>query len=124
MNANFEIAQKIIHNEPMKNHTSFKIGGNADLFISVKTEKDLKQALDYAKQKQVPITIIGNGTNILVSDKGIRGLVIKIDIQYFEIVEKDNNFVIKVGSGNKIMALALQFKKMGILLLAVKSKEC
>ena len=114
MNANFEIAQKIIHNEPMKNHTSFKIGGNADLFISVKTEKDLKQALDYAKQKQVPITIIGNGTNILVSDKGIRGLVIKIDIQYFEIVEKDNNFVIKVGSGNKIMALALQFKKMGI----------
>jgi len=114
MNESFDIIQKIIHNESMKKHTSFKIGGNADLFVSVKTVEELKQVLDYAEQKQIPITIIGNGTNILVSDKGIRGLVIKIDIQYFETLEKNDYIEVNVGSGIKMMALAIQFKRMGI----------
>ena len=114
MNESFDIIQKIIHNESMKKHTSFKIGGNADLFVSVKTAEELKQVLDYAEQKQIPITIIGNGTNILVSDKGIRGLVIKIDIQYFETLEKNDYIEVNVGSGIKMMALAIQFKRMGI----------
>ena len=114
MNKSLEITQKIVYNESMKKHTSFKIGGNAELFIIVKTVEELKQALDYAKKKQIHVTIIGNGTNILVSDKGIKGLVIKIDIQYFEIFEKNDYIEIRVGSGNKMMALALQFKKKGI----------
>lgn len=114
MEDNFEITQKILYNEPMKKHTSFKIGGNADLFISVKNEKELKQALNYAKQKQLPITIIGNGSNILVSDKGIRGLVIKIDIQYININKKEDYVEIQVGSGNKMMGLAIQLKNQEI----------
>ena len=114
MNENNEITQKIINNEPMKKHTSFKIGGIADLFISVKTEEELKQAMFYAKHEQIPITIIGNGTNILVSDKGIRGLVIKIDIQHFEVNEKAEYTEVSVGSGNKMMALATQLKNLEI----------
>ena len=114
MNENIDIIQKIIYNEPMKNHTSFKIGGNADLFVSVKTIEELKQALFYAKQKQIPITIIGNGTNILVSDSGIRGIVIKIDIQKFDLKEENDYLEITVGSGNKMMALATQFKNQEI----------
>ena len=114
MNENNDIIQKIIYNEPMKNHTSFKIGGNADLFVSVKTIEELKQALFYAKQKQIPITIIGNGTNILVSDSGIRGIVIKIDIQKFDLKEENDYLEITVGSGNKMMALATQFKNQEI----------
>ena len=89
MDENNDIIQKIIYNEPMKKHTSFKIGGNADFFVSVKTIEELKQALFYAKQKQIPSTIIGNGTNILVSDSGIRGIVIKIDIQKFDLKEEN-----------------------------------
>ena len=80
MSEKFEITQKIIYNEPMRNHTSFKIGGNADLFVSVVNEDELKEALNYAKLKNLPITIIGNGSNLLVSDNGIRGIVLKIDI--------------------------------------------
>ena len=114
MNENIDIIQKIIYNEPMKNHTSFKIGGNADLFVSVKTIEELKQALFYAKQKQIPITIIGNGTNILVSDSGIRGIVIKIDIQKFDLKEENEHLEITVGSGNKMMALATQLKNQEI----------
>ena len=114
MNENIDIIQKIIYNEPMKNHTSFKIGGNADLFVIVKTIEELKQALFYAKQKQIPITIIGNGTNILVSDSGIRGIVIKIDIQKFDLKEENEHLEITVGSGNKMMALATQLKNQEI----------
>ena len=114
MDENNDIIQKIIFNEPMKKHTSFKIGGNADFFVSVKTIEELKQALFYAKQKQIPRTIIGNGTNILVSDSGIRGIVIKIDIQKFDIKEENDYIEISVGSGNKMMALATQLKKQEI----------
>ncbi len=114
MDENNDIIQKIIYNEPMKKHTSFKIGGNADFFVSVKTIEELKQALFYAKQKQIPSTIIGNGTNILVSDSGIRGIVIKIDIQKFDLKEENEYIEISVGSGNKMMALATQLKKQEI----------
>ena len=114
MSEKFEITQKIIYNEPMRNHTSFKIGGNADLFVSVVNEDELKQALNYAKLKNLPITIIGNGSNILVSDKGIRGLVIKIDIQFFKIEDNKKDIVVTVGSGNKMMALGIQLKEKEI----------
>ena len=114
MNENINIVQKIIYNEPMKKHTSFKIGGNADLFVSVKNAQELKQALRFAKQKQIHITIIGNGTNILVSDNGIRGIVIKMDIQFFDLKEKNDYVEISVGSGNKMMALATQLKNQEI----------
>ena len=114
MDENNDIIQKIIYNEPMKKHTSFKIGGNADFFVSVKTIEELKQALFYAKQKKIPRTIIGNGTNILVSDSGIRGIVIKIDIQKFDLKEENDYIEISVGSGNKMMALATQLKKQEI----------
>lgn len=64
-------------NEPMKNHTTFRIGGNADYFVSVNREQ-LPQILAVAKQDEVPVTIIGNGSNLLVKDGGIRGLVMEI----------------------------------------------
>ena len=114
MSEKFEITQKIIYNEPMRNHTSFKIGGNADLFVSVVNEDELKQALNYAKLKNLPITIIGNGSNLLVSDNGIRGLVIKIDIQLLKIENNKKEIVVTVGSGNKIMALGIQLKEKEI----------
>ena len=111
MSEKLEITQKIIYNEPMRNHTSFKIGGNADLFVSVVNEDELKQALNYAKLNNLPITIIGNGSNLLVSDNGIRGLVIKIDIQYLNIEDNKNDIIVRVGSGNKMMVLGIQLKE-------------
>ena len=114
MSEKYEITQKIIYNEPMRNHTSFKIGGNADLFVSVVNEDELKEALNYAKLKNLPITIIGNGSNLLVSDNGIRGLVIKIDIQFLKIENNKKDIVVTVGSGNKIMALGIQLKEKEI----------
>lgn len=100
------IEKKIKQNEPMKNHTSFKIGGTADLFLKVATIEELIQAIEYAKTKKIPIYFIGNGSNLLVTDKGIRGLVVKIDIQNISINKAENSVKVTVGAGYKMMALA------------------
>lgn len=114
--------------ESMKKHTSFKIGGNADFLISAKTVDDIKNILKFSKENNMELTIIGNGSNILVTDKGIRGIVMKIDLQEIEIqkkiddvanyanfdkVEEDeeiyssyNEVCIKVGAGVKLGKLA------------------
>jgi UDP-N-acetylmuramate dehydrogenase len=108
LKTNTNIEEKIIFDEPMKKHTSFKIGGTADEFIKATNEEELKEAIKYAKGKNLKITIIGNGSNLLVLDKGIRGLVIKIDIQKLEIGRKKKYAEITVGSGYKTMALGIK----------------
>ena len=100
------IEKKIIFDEPMKKHTSFKIGGIADLFLKVNSIEELKDAIRYAKENNISMQFIGNGSNILVTDKGIRGLVVKIDIDNIQMENKKDNYEIKVGAGCKMMVLA------------------
>ena len=102
------IKDKIIFDEPMKNHTSFKIGGKADQYIVVNSIEELSATLKYAKENKIPIYIIGNGSNILVTDKGIRGLVIKINIQNIKIEKLENYIQVTVGAGYKMMGLAIK----------------
>ncbi len=68
----------LLYNEPLRNHTTFKVGGEADAFLSVKTQEELIKALQWCHEKEVPYFVMGNGSNLLVSDKGYRGLVISI----------------------------------------------
>lgn len=82
-------------NEPMSKHTSFKIGGCADLFIRIDDVEKLKAVLHFAKLNEIKTTIIGNGSNILVKDAGIRGIVIKLDFNNVRI-EKINDTEVKV----------------------------
>ena len=65
---------EILEKEPMKNHITFRVGGPADLYVCPAAEQ-LPGLLALAKENDVPVTIIGNGSNLLVSDRGIRGLV-------------------------------------------------
>lgn len=65
-------------NEPMKNHTSFKIGGPADFLVTPCSVQSLCEVIKLCNREKLPIFIMGNGTNLLVSDKGIRGVVVKI----------------------------------------------
>ena len=80
-----KISPHILENEPMSNHTSFKIGGNADMFVSVKSEKELSEVLVFARENGIVVTVMGNGSNMLVSDKGIRGLVIQIGSEMTDV---------------------------------------
>ncbi|QNU67848.1 UDP-N-acetylmuramate dehydrogenase [Ruminiclostridium herbifermentans] len=70
--------EKVFINEPMKSHTSFKIGGPADLLILPDSSKQIEDVMRCLVSDNVPYMVMGNGTNLLVSDKGIRGVVIKI----------------------------------------------
>lgn len=71
--------------------TTFGIGGPADYFCVVQHEKELIEALDWAEHKNLPYFILGSGSNLLVSDRGIKGLVIKLDNKDYQI---DNSLLI------------------------------
>ena len=72
-------------NEPMSKHTSFKIGGNADVYIKVNNLSKLSTILKECQASDVDYMILGNGSNLLVSDEGIRGAVIRLDGDFREI---------------------------------------
>lgn len=78
INKLLEISDNVIMNEPMSAHTSFRIGGNADAFASVTSEEEIKRLMSFCKENDIPYMLMGNGSNMLVSDKGIRGLVIQV----------------------------------------------
>lgn len=85
----------IQENIPLAKFTTFGIGGPADYFIDVSTEEELLEAVKFASGKNIPITIIGGGSNVLISDSGIRGLVIKNTISGFKVLNKTSNSQIK-----------------------------
>ena len=71
--------------EPMDKHTSFRIGGRADCLCEVKDTASLKRVIGLCREMQVPYFVLGLGSNLLVSDKGIEGVVIKLGGEFNEI---------------------------------------
>lgn len=98
--------EKILYNEPMKKHTTFKIGGPAEIFIKIDNLEDLKKILLFASENNTKLTIVGNGSNLLVLDEGIKGITLNIKLEKIEIKEKDEKVEITVGAGEKIGKLA------------------
>ena len=90
-------AEAIAENEPMSKHTTFRIGGNADMFVSPSI-KQIPEILSLAKEYDIPGTIIGNGSNLLVGDKGIRGLVLSFGKEADEIMLEENRMTIGAGA--------------------------
>lgn len=105
---------KYIQDEEMKSHTSFRIGGKADIFIKIQTVEELEKVINIAKNTNTKITIIGNGTNLLVKDSGIRGIVLKLDFKELHIEKKENECIVKVGSGFPISMLSQKLYKENI----------
>ena len=64
--------------EPMKNHTTFRIGGDADLFVTPVNAAQIHDTVIYLKKAEVPYYVVGNGSNLLVSDAGYRGVIIQL----------------------------------------------
>lgn len=98
--------EKILYNEPMEKHTTFKIGGPAECLIRIDNLKDLKEILTFASQNQIQVTILGNGSNLLVLDEGIQGLVLQIKLENIEINEQEGKVEVIVGAGTKMGKLA------------------
>jgi len=91
-----KIEGQVMANAPMKQHTTWRVGGPADLLVIPRTVKDIHETLLFAKHHQLPIMAIGNGSNLLVLDGGIRGVVLKLGgglkSQYV-----DGNFLVAEG---------------------------
>lgn len=91
--------------EPMAKHTTFRVGGPADYFFAPSTADGIKAALDYCKQEKIPHYIIGNGSNLLVSDQGYRGAVIQIFRNLSKVqVEKDTMIRAQAGASMAVVA--------------------
>lgn len=97
--------------EPMREHTTFRIGGEADLFVSPRRE-ELAEVLALAKEEQVPVTIIGNGSNLLVGDRGIRGLVVEIGAGMADIFVEKNH--VRAGAGALLSQVAGRACRAGL----------
>jgi len=105
---------RVFVNEPMKKHTTFRIGGNADYFVLPKTIEEVKAVMKLCQETDMPYYILGNGSNLLVGDKGYRGLIIQIYKEMNGIKVEDN--IIKAQAGallSKIGASALEASLAG-----------
>jgi len=102
----------ILENEPMSKHTSFKVGGPARFYIKANSTEELQEAIKFANDQKLPIFLLGNGTNLLVSDKGYNGTVITLGSAFSEILDLGNGSF-KVFAGASLGAFARRTIKLG-----------
>ena len=98
--------------ERMSLHTSFKIGGVADVVISPGSFDDLKKVVKIAHKTGIPLNVLGNGTNLLVSDKGIKNIVLDCKTVLNDITFDGRK--VKVGAGCTLKRLAEEAAKRGL----------
>ena len=91
-------------NEPMKEHTTFRIGGNAEVMIFPESTDDIKNIIKIAKDEDIPVFILGNGSNLLVCDEGIEGIVIKLDSNFSSVRVEGND--VYAASGTHLSKIA------------------
>ena len=103
--------ENIKTNEPMSKHTTFKTGGNADFYVILDKENQVIELVKYSKENNLKLYIIGNGSNLLISDEGVRGIVAKVTFDDVLFEEEKEEIIVTVGAGCKIMALAQLLKK-------------
>ena len=102
-------------NIPLKDYTTMKIGGNARFITEVRTPEELQKVYRNAKSKQLPIFIMGGGSNVIARDQGFDGIVIRICIPGFEIITDDiNNTTIKIGAGELWDSVVQRTVDMGL----------
>lgn len=88
--------ENVITDEPMSKHTTFKIGGNADFFVMPTNAEQLKNVIELCMQKEIPFFVIGNGSNLLVSDSGYRGVIVQLCDRFNGIEYEENGDKLRV----------------------------
>ena len=108
-------AERIKYNEPLASHTSFNIGGPADVFVTVENEEELAKAINFAKAENIRYFLLGNGSNVLASDEGFRGIIIKLAGDFLNA--SVDGEIIKAGAGitlSKLAGLAMNSSLTGL----------
>ena len=108
-------AENISIKEPMKKHTTFRIGGEADLFLRMENPHQLKEVQNYLQKLGMPYYILGNGSNLLVSDEGYRGVILEIADKMNTIRVEGNSIIAQAGAlMSKIAHVAYEHGLTGI----------
>jgi UDP-N-acetylmuramate dehydrogenase len=93
----------IYRNEPMSRHTTFRVGGLADYFVEPENADQIVQLIAVAKEYQIPYIVLGNGSNVLVSDRGYPGMIIHISARMNRIAVSGNRMI--VGAGARMITI-------------------
>ena len=99
-------------NEPMKNHTTFKIGGPAQYYVTPESVTQIQEVVSLCKDKNIPLHVIGNGSNILVGDDGVDGVVLALFNTFSDYEIKDN--VITAQAGMSLIKMAVIALREGL----------
>ena len=98
----------------LKNYTTFKIGGKAKYFYIAKTKENLILAIITAKKLKLPFFVLGGGSNLLISDKGFKGLIIKIQNSKLKIQKENSKFKIYCEAGVPLAKLVFESSEVGV----------
>jgi UDP-N-acetylmuramate dehydrogenase len=98
--------------EPMSRHTTFHIGGPADLLFEPVETKDLLAGVRFARERELPLKLLGNGSNLLVGDRGLRGLVVRLAPHFSQVTWREDGVV--VGAGMKLQRLLKEAAQVGL----------
>lgn len=96
--------ERLIRNFPLNNLTTYGVGGPADLFIKVDSYKELELLIPRLRLLSAPLLLIGNGSNILISDEGFKGVALQLGERFEEILIQDTT--VKAGGASKLPVVA------------------
>lgn len=99
----------ILENENMANHTTFKCGGNASLYITPNSTDELVKVLEVLRKENYPYMVIGNGSNLLVKDSGYDGAIVEVDKKISEIDVRGEEIIVEAGAKlSKVATIAME----------------
>ena len=108
---------RLLEQEPMSSHISFRVGGPADYLVQASDEKAVADVLSFCRKEQIPCYVLGNGTNVLVKDEGYRGVILQIGQNMSDISvrrEEDGSAVICAQAGALLSAIAHRALEEGL----------
>ncbi|MDO5797932.1 MAG: UDP-N-acetylmuramate dehydrogenase [Eubacteriales bacterium] len=104
--------EQVLFEEPMKKHTTFRIGGPAEIFVMPKTTEEVAKALEICRQEEIPYFVLGNGSNLLVSDQGYRGVIIQMDRNMEEVTVEGTE--IRAAAGALLSSIAAAARRSSL----------
>ncbi len=111
----WKIRGRVIENPKMKEYTSMRVGGPARYLVFPRDESDLLETLKIFENEGIKWRMLGNGTNVIVSDSGINEALIKItDLKHFSLIESKKEVVLRVSGGYSLKDLILEMAKIGL----------
>ena len=98
--------------EPMKNHTTFRVGGPADYFVAPHTEEEIRKIVALCEEKEIPWFVTGNGSNLVVSDKGYHGVILSV-YKNFQGIEVEGNRI-RAKAGSMLVSISQAAREAGL----------